>query len=80
VLTLRKGGRIVGGALLAWVNDVMYVALASSRPGTLATKANPLLAWEIVRYAHALGLDAIDFGSSMRDSTGLEHKVARWTA
>jgi len=75
VLTLRKGGRVVGGALLAWVNGVMHVASASVRPGSLGANVNPLLAWETVRYAHALGLDAVDFGRSMRESTGLERGV-----
>jgi len=74
VVTLRKDGRVVSGALVAWVNGVMYVPFASSRPAVFPLKANQLLWWEIARYAHALGLGTLDFGSSMRESSGLEFK------
>jgi FemAB-related protein (PEP-CTERM system-associated) len=74
VVTLRQDGSVVSAALVAWVNDVMYVPFASSRPAVFSLKANQLLWWEIARYAHALGLRTLDFGSSMRDSSGLEFK------
>ena len=74
IVTLQQGGRVVSGAFVAWVNGVMYVPFASSRPSVFSLKANQLLWWEIVRYAHALGLRTLDFGSSMRDSSGLEFK------
>jgi len=74
VLTLSRDWRVVSGAFLAWVNGIMYVPFASSRPEVFSLKANQLLWWEIIRYAHALGLTTVDFGSSMRDSTGLEFK------
>ncbi|HWL87506.1 MAG TPA: GNAT family N-acetyltransferase, partial [Polyangiaceae bacterium] len=74
VLTLRQEGRVVSGAFVAWLNGVMYVPFASSRPSVFALKANQLLWWELARYAHALGLHTLDFGSSTRDSSGLEFK------
>lgn len=74
VITLRKDGLVVAGAFLTWVNGVMYVPFASSRPAVFPLKANQLLWWEIIRYAHALNLDTLDFGSSMRNSSGLEFK------
>jgi len=74
VLTLSHEGRVVSGAFVAWFNGVMYAPFASSRPSVFTLKANQLLWWEIARYAHALGLHTLDFGSSMRDSSGLEFK------
>jgi FemAB-related protein (PEP-CTERM system-associated) len=74
VLTLEREGKVVSGALLAWVNGVMYVPFASSRPAVFSLKANQLLWWEIARHAHSFGLHTLDFGSSMRDSSGLEFK------
>jgi len=74
VLTLRLDDRVVSGAFLAWVNGTLYVPFASSRPELFPLKINQLLWWEIMRYAHELGLETLDFGSSLRDSSGLEFK------
>jgi FemAB-related protein (PEP-CTERM system-associated) len=79
VVTLRRGGQVVSGAFVAWVNGTMYVPFASSRPAVFRLKANQLLWWEIVRYTHALGQRTLDFGSSMRDSSGLDFKT-HWRA
>jgi FemAB-related protein (PEP-CTERM system-associated) len=74
VVTLSLDGRVVSGAFVAWVHDAMYVPFASSRADVFSLKVNQLLWWEIARYAHALGLRVLDFGSSMQGSTGLEFK------
>lgn len=74
VVLLRHEGRVVSGALIAWFNDTMLVPFASSRPSAFRLRPNRLLYWEIARRALELGLHTLDFGSSLRDSTGLEFK------
>jgi FemAB-related protein (PEP-CTERM system-associated) len=74
VVVLKHEGRIVSGALIAWFNGTMVVPFSSSRPSTFRMRPNYLLFWEIARRAVDLGLHTLDFGSSLRDSTGLEFK------
>jgi hypothetical protein len=74
ILVLRHQGRIVSGALLAWFNGTMVVPFVSSRPSAFPLRPNNLLYWEIARRAIELGLRTLDFGSSMRGSSGLEFK------
>ena len=76
VVLLRHEGRVVSGALIAWFNGTMVVPFASSRPSAFHLRPNTLLYWEIARRALDLGLHTLDFGSSLRDSTGLEFKEA----
>jgi FemAB-related protein (PEP-CTERM system-associated) len=74
VVLLRHEGRVVSGALIAWFNGTMLVPFVSSRPSAFHLRPNNLLYWEIARRALDLGLRTLDFGSSLRDSTGLEFK------
>jgi FemAB-related protein (PEP-CTERM system-associated) len=74
VVVLKHEGRVVSGALIAWFNGTMVVPFSSSRPSTFQLRPNYLLFWEIARHALDLGLHTLDFGSSLRDSTGLEFK------
>jgi FemAB-related protein (PEP-CTERM system-associated) len=74
VILLRHEGRVVSGALTAWFNDTMLVPFVSSRPAAFRLRPNNLLYWEIARRAIDLGLHTLDFGSSLRASTGLEFK------
>jgi serine/alanine adding enzyme len=74
VVVLRHEGRVVSGALLAWFNGTMLVPFVSSRPSAFAMRPNNLLYWEIARRALELGLKVLDFGSSLRGSTGLQFK------
>ena len=79
VLTLELDGRAVAGAFVASFGGVMYVPFASSRPSVFPLRPNHLLYWEIMRLSQALGLRTLDFGSSLRDSSGLMFK-RRWGA
>jgi len=74
VLTVQQNSRVVSAAFLAWVNGTLYVPFASSRPEVFRLKVNQLLWWEIIRFAHEQGLKTLDFGSSLRDSSGLQFK------
>lgn len=74
IVLLRHEGRVVSGALVAWFNGTLLVPFASSRPSSFHLRPNYLLYWEIARRALSLGLHTLDFGSSLRDSTGLEFK------
>jgi len=79
VLTLHLDGRAVSGAFVASFGGAMYVPFASSRPSVFPMRPNHLLYWEILRLSQQLGLRTLDFGSSLRDSSGLMFK-RRWGA
>jgi FemAB-related protein (PEP-CTERM system-associated) len=74
VALLRHEGRVVSGALIAWFNGTMLVPFVSSRPSSFHLRPNNLLYWELAKRAQELGLHTLDFGSSMRDSSGLQFK------
>ena len=74
VVLLRHEGRVVSGALIAWFNGAMLVPFVSSRPSAFPLRPNNFLYWEIARRALDLGLHTLDFGSSLRASSGLEFK------
>jgi CelD/BcsL family acetyltransferase involved in cellulose biosynthesis len=74
VAVVRQGRRIVTGALLAAFNGTLLVPFVSSRPSAFQLRPNNLLYWELARQAIRLGLHTLDFGTSMRDSTGLQFK------
>jgi hypothetical protein len=74
VILLRHEGRVVSGGLIVSFYGTMLVPFVSSRPSAFRLRPNNLLYWEIARRAVDLGLHTLDFGSSLRDSTGLEFK------
>jgi FemAB-related protein (PEP-CTERM system-associated) len=74
VVLLRHEGRVVSGALVASFDRTMVVPFASSRASAFRLHANNLLYWEIAKRALGLGLRTLDFGSSLRGSTGLAFK------
>jgi hypothetical protein len=83
VIVLRLDGRTVSGALTLTFNGVITVPFASSRPSTFHMNPNNLLYWEIISRACAAGLQTLDFGRSLRDSSPLAFKLgwgARTTA
>lgn len=75
VLTLRHRGRAVSGAFLAWSGGTLYVPFASSLVDYFKLGVNNLLYTELVAMAYACGCHTIDFGSSIRGSSGLEFKL-----
>lgn len=77
VLTLRHRGRVVSGALIAAFGGTLYAPFSSSRLEFFKTGVNMTLYWEIIRAAYQLGCHTLDFGSSLRDSTGLDFKL-KW--
>jgi len=74
IVLLRHEGRVVSGALVARFNRTMLVPFASSRASAFRLHANNLLYWAIAKRALGLGLRTLDFGSSLRGSTGLAFK------
>jgi len=74
IVALGKDGHVVSGAAIAWFRGVMYVPFASALPSVFSHCPNNLLYWEVMRWAHELGLHTLDFGASMRGSGGLEFK------
>jgi FemAB-related protein (PEP-CTERM system-associated) len=77
VITLRHRGRVISGAMVACFKGTMYVPFASSFAECFGLRANYVLYWEIMRRARELGCHTLDFGSSLRDSTGLLFKL-KW--
>jgi FemAB-related protein (PEP-CTERM system-associated) len=75
VVTLRHQGRVVSGALVVRTHGTAYVPFSSSLPEAFPLRANNLLWWEIQRMARADGAHTLDFGSSLRGSTGLDFKT-----
>jgi FemAB-related protein (PEP-CTERM system-associated) len=74
IVTLRHDGQVVSGALVAWLNGVVYVPFVSSRPSAFPLRVNNLLYWEIARMAREMGLRTLDFGTSLRGSSALSFK------
>jgi FemAB-related protein (PEP-CTERM system-associated) len=79
VITLRREGRTVSGALTLTFNGAVTVPFASSRPDSFHMNPNNLLYWEIISRACAAGLQALDFGRSLRGSSTLQFKLG-WGA
>lgn len=79
VVTLRLDGRTVSGAVTLTYRGVVTVPFASSRPSTFHMNPNNLLYWEIIRRGCSAGLQTLDFGRSLRDSTPLAFKLG-WGA
>jgi len=75
IVTLRDGGRVVSGALVAAFNGTLYMPFSSSYPEYFRRHANHLLFWEVMRHAQALGCRTLDLGSSLRGSTVLDFKL-----
>ena len=75
IVTLRHQGRVVSGALVAWTHGTLYVPFSSSLPSVFPLRASNLLWWEIMRTARGVGAHTLDFGSSMRETTGLDFKT-----
>jgi FemAB-related protein (PEP-CTERM system-associated) len=75
VLTLRDRGRVVSGAFVASYGDTLYVPFGSSRAEYFKQQVNHLLYWELMRHARDVGCRALDFGSSLRDSSVLDYKL-----
>jgi FemAB-related protein (PEP-CTERM system-associated) len=75
VVTLRHEGHVVSGALVAWTHGTLYVPFSSSLPSVFPLRASNLLWWEMMRMARAMGAHTLDFGSSLRGSTGLAFKT-----
>jgi FemAB-related protein (PEP-CTERM system-associated) len=74
VVTLTHGGRTVSGAFVVSFGRTVYVPFASSLATYFRQRVNHLLYWEIMKRGRELGCHTMDFGSSLRDSTGLDFK------
>jgi FemAB-related protein (PEP-CTERM system-associated) len=79
ILVLRHRGRAIAGALVMCHRGTISVPFASSRPGDRLLRPSNLLIWEIIRYGSLNGMQTLDFGRSLRDSTSLDFKLG-WGA
>jgi FemAB-related protein (PEP-CTERM system-associated) len=76
LVTLRDRGRVVSGAFVVSFQGTLYVPFSSSRADYFRQRVSHLLFWEIMRRARERGCHTLDFGSSLRDSKGLDFKTA----
>jgi FemAB-related protein (PEP-CTERM system-associated) len=79
IVTLADGGRTISGALVIRFGGVATVPFASSRPSSFHLNPNNLLYWEIISRACRAGMHTLDFGRSLRGSSGLKFKLG-WGA
>lgn len=79
VVTLRKDGRAISGALVLFHADTVYVPFCSSRAEHFSLNPNNLIYWEIMQRAARRGMKTLDFGRSPRGSSALAFKLG-WGA
>jgi serine/alanine adding enzyme len=68
LMLVRKGNRVIGGAVCLFFKDSMVVPWASSLRAYFALCPNNLLYWEMIRWGCENGYQRFDFGRSSPDS------------
>jgi len=68
LMLVRKGNRVIGGAVCLFFKDSMVVPWASSLREYFALCPNNLLYWEMIRWGAENGYQRFDFGRSSPDS------------
>jgi len=74
VWTVWLGRRAIAGALTLRFKDVVTVPFASARADYLRLRPNNALYWSMIEAAAADGARALDFGSSLAESSSLAFK------
>jgi serine/alanine adding enzyme len=68
LMLVRKGNRVIGGAVCLFFKDTMIVPWASCLRDYFALCPNNLLYWEMIRWGAENGYQRFDFGRSSTDS------------
>jgi hypothetical protein len=79
VVTLRKDGAVICGALVLYDKSTVYVPFCSSRVDAFHFNPNNLVYWEIILRACLRGMKTLDFGRSPLGSGSLAFKL-HWGA
>jgi CelD/BcsL family acetyltransferase involved in cellulose biosynthesis len=78
-LALVDGRPVAGAMYLVW-GDTVYYKFGASAPEHLALRPNEALHWELIQWAVARGLRALDWGLSDLDQPGLCAFKGRWAS
>ena len=73
-------GRPVAGAMYVVWGDTVYYKFGASAPEHLALRPNDALHWELIQWAVARGLRALDWGLSDLDQPGLCAYKRKWAS
>ena len=74
------GGRPVAGALYLVWQDTVYYKFGASLAEFLPLRPNDAIHWQLIRWAHARGLRALDWGLSDLDQPGLIGYKRKWAS
>ncbi len=74
------GGRPVAGAIYLVWQDTVYYKFGASLAEFLPHRPNDALHWRAIRWAHARGLRALDWGLSDLDQPGLVAYKRKWAS
>jgi CelD/BcsL family acetyltransferase involved in cellulose biosynthesis len=74
------GGRPVAGAVYLVWQDTVYYKFGASLAEFLPLRPNDALHWELIRWAGARGLRALDWGLSDLDQPGLVAYKRKWAS
>ena len=73
-------GRPVAGAMYVVWQDTVYYKFGASLAEYLHLRPNDALHWTLIRWAHARGLTALDWGLSDLDQPGLVAYKSKWAS
>ena len=79
VLAMVDGRPVAGALYLVW-QDTVYYKFGASEAGSLALRPNDAVHWQLIRWAHAQGLQALDWGLSELDQPGLCAYKRNWSS
>jgi CelD/BcsL family acetyltransferase involved in cellulose biosynthesis len=78
-LALVDGRPVAGAVYLVW-QDTVYYKFGASAAEFLTLRPNDAIHWALIRWAHARGLRALDWGLSDLDQPGLCHYKRKWAS
>jgi CelD/BcsL family acetyltransferase involved in cellulose biosynthesis len=78
-LALVDGRPVAGAMYLVW-QDTVYYKFGASLAEFLPLRPNDALHWALIRWAHARGLTALDWGLSDLDQPGLVAYKNKWAS
>lgn len=78
-LAFVDGRPVAGAVYLVW-QDTVYYKFGASLAEFLPMRPNDALHWSLIRWAHARGLRALDWGLSDLDQPGLVAYKSKWAS
>jgi CelD/BcsL family acetyltransferase involved in cellulose biosynthesis len=78
-LAFVRGQPVAGAVYLVW-QDTVYYKFGASLAEFLPLRPNDAIHWQLIRWAHARGLRALDWGLSDLDQPGLVGYKRKWSS